>query len=203
MVISTEATQTPSSVWSCRICRSAVSRTDAGPCVRWSLKDVSARPKSNGSHDGGTLEGTPHCGNSRGGDCVLRRDSSASVVVRQLGIVRPEASEVTFAGLGGAWWSWRFFFGSATYPLVRVEIGSWGLRISPSSWIAKWYVPIAEISWDKVDSIRVWGNGVVLGVTDRHPGFIRVWTHDGSLLAEVQNLGLSVLPRRGSRVTNQ
>jgi hypothetical protein len=91
---------------------------------------------------------------------------------------------------GGAAWSWYFLYGRASWPSVRVEMGEIALRISPTTkWLA-WYVPTVTIPWVQMETISASGSGVAVRIPNK-PGLIRVTSPRGSLVGDLQRLGVT------------
>jgi|SRR5271165_6793076 len=61
-----------------------------------------------------------------------------------------EADTPVLAATGGAVWLWYVFGGRATWPFVRIEIYEWGLRITPKHFVMRWYIPSAEVPFDRL-----------------------------------------------------
>lgn len=61
---------------------------------------------------------------------------------------------------GGSWFGPRSWPISATWPLVRLDYFSWGIRVGPNmSWVA-WAVPTTEMAWSEILVARRTGQGV-------------------------------------------
>lgn len=70
----------------------------------------------------------------------------------------PETSEqetptINIVGAGlwtESWWPMR-----ATWPLVRLQVFSWGVRVSASTRLLRWSLPITEMRWMDIESATV------------------------------------------------
>lgn len=91
--------------------------------------------------------------------------------------------------LGGVAWSWYFFYWRVGRPLVRVEADEMAIRISaPSKWL-RWTVPQVTIPWLRMESVSASGSGIVIRMPNQ-PGQMRVVLSSGSLVTELQRLGV-------------
>jgi hypothetical protein len=93
--------------------------------------------------------------------------------------------------LGSAAWSWHFLYGRASWPTVRIEADSLAIRIEPAKRWLSWYVPTATIPWVQAS---VWssGSGITLRLNEKASGWLRVSSHEGSLVRELKRLGVHV-----------
>ena len=101
----------------------------------------------------------------------------------------PDGSDASLTAKGSVAWSWYFLYGRATWPSIRVELDEIALRISPGSrWFA-WYVPSVTLPWVQMESIAPTGRGITIRMPNK-PGQMRVVLWEGSLVGELQRLGV-------------
>lgn len=63
---------------------------------------------------------------------------------------------------GGGVWLHTYWPVAATWPLVRFELFSWGMRIGPSSTKVSWALPTTEIAWTELRSATPTRTGIRL-----------------------------------------
>jgi hypothetical protein len=74
--------------------------------------------------------------------------------------------------VGGGWWfGWPM---RATWPFVRLEDFSWGVRISASTKFMRWSLPVTELRWADIEWAKI--------VTGRRVRFRRRSSGWGSVL---------------------
>lgn len=85
---------------------------------------------------------------------IPRRRSNAAVHEGQI----PESP--TLNVVGGAAWSGGASPIGATWPLVRLAVFSWGIRIGPSVRGIVWLIPTTELRWSDIEKVEVIRSGV-------------------------------------------
>ena len=95
-------------------------------------------------------------------------------------------SQALFVSKGGAGWLWKVFYGRAGWPLVRIEVHEWGIRISGRNRALRWYVPTAELAWSSIGPIRRSGQSLVIRLATRPRGFLRITPYDQTVLAQIE-----------------
>jgi hypothetical protein len=55
---------------------------------------------------------------------------------------------------GGGFWMHTYWPVNATWPFVRLELFSWGIRLGPSSAILNWLLPTTELTWADIQSAK-------------------------------------------------
>lgn len=91
--------------------------------------------------------------------------------------------------LGGVAWSWYFFYWRTGWPLARVEADEMAISISSSAKWLRWTVPPVTIPWLRMESVSASGRGIVIRMPEQ-PGQMRVVLNQGSLVTELQRLGV-------------
>ena len=81
-----------------------------------------------------------------------------------------EGTAVASSVGGGTWFAWSFPWG-ATWPLVRLDQFTWGIRIGPNfRWIA-WAMPTTDMKWS--DILRVKRTTTTIRFTRKNaPGWV-------------------------------
>jgi hypothetical protein len=103
-----------------------------------------------------------------------RRRSMATVV----GVHPTEVPPLNVVGGGvwtEAWWPM-----SATWPLVRLEGFSWGIRIGPSTQALHWLIPTTEIAWQDIERARRLRMGIAFRRKSSSWGSVR-FTNSGGV----------------------
>jgi hypothetical protein len=109
---------------------------------------------------------------------------------------RSQVSEAQFVG-GGAW-SCKWWPVGATWPLVRIEVFPWGVRIGPNyRWIS-WFLPVTEFRWEEVESARIssfWG--LKVQIRRPSPSWIAFTSNRGLSLARTDSGLVSAFRQHG------
>jgi hypothetical protein len=96
------------------------------------------------------------------------------------------ASQPVTISKGGAGWLWWVFYGRASWPLVRIEVHDWGIRVTANHRAMRWYIPTAELSWECLRPIRTSGQSFIIRLADTSHGFLRLSPHDTSLIPRIE-----------------
>lgn len=73
--------------------------------------------------------------------------------------------------IGGGFWMHSYWPVNATWPFVRLELFSWGVRLGPSWRGMEWLLPTTELAWTDIRSATRTTFGVRFRRVDR-PGWV-------------------------------
>jgi hypothetical protein len=99
----------------------------------------------------------------------------------------------TLSMTGGGIWMHTYWPVSATWPLVRLELFSWGVRVGPNVEKLDWLLPTTELTWAEIRSATHTTFGVRFRGVDA-PGWIifnRLSGLDPELWRQLNNHGVS------------
>ena len=83
---------------------------------------------------------------------------------------RPSVSP-TWSTTGGGAWLHTYWPVGATWPLVRLDLLPWGVKIGPSSPKFKWLLPTTELAWNEIRSATPTRTGIRFRRVDA-PGWV-------------------------------
>ena len=81
--------------------------------------------------------------------------------------------------VGGGVWTEAWWPISATWPLVRLEGFSWGIRIGPSTRALHWLIPTTEIAWQDIERARRLRMGIAFRRRSSSWGSVRFTSWSG------------------------
>ena len=105
----------------------------------------------------------------------------------------PSNEEASLSFVGGGTWFTKWWPITATWPLVRLEQYTWGLRVGPNfHWIA-WYLPTTDMKWLEIRVVRQSKSMIRLAINSAPGQWVSFGPHiDPRLISVLRENGVSL-----------